>query len=527
MKKKLTLFLLTCILFGCSNNDESLLLTTDSELENLSLKSYPSTEDWETLNSIKLPSGATVNLPWSNNEVTTDIPKDIREDIGSKDGWVFVFSNIKNTIDPGNYIIFYNKFTGILKAFYYLESTSQQNNGIWNIKFEGIHSLLNGVDHFTVPITSNFAAIQNSTILNISTNDTHGFSKGWNCFQTPLTFDPSYDLNTLKLSISTYNKNNGTIKLGGKYESSSKGSIISTTSSGGLLSEITKGMITQTGEEGKKWLVESIQNEVISQIGANIIAAGVPAIVSAGLNTIFGSFIGSSSTSTSTQSLQFSTNGSIEMTGETSLPTTGIIPPKSNIIIDSEERLGTWNLEKDPTFYLYRYTTIPGSSTGNEPIKVHDGYYRYPGIKSYSYKVKLNPDIENSPQLESWSEYSQIVRYEKYLGANGSYAIMPSRLLEQVSNTYDNTDKLIFDDTENRITQKDDFFLFYWSTSGRPGDIVDLSSNRAILKGDHVLKVTVQLNININGKESTIYSTKTFRPKYEWVAADGGGTSQW
>ncbi len=517
MKKKLTLFLLTCFLVGCSSNDDSLLLSKDSNKLDFSLKSYPSTENWETLNTITLPSGITVNLPWSSNEVTTDIPKHIREDIASKDGWLFVFSNINNSIDTGNYIIFYNKFTGILKAFYYLESTNQQNNGIWDVRFEGAHSLLNGVDHFTVPITSNFAAIQNSTILNISFNNTHGFSKGWNCFQTPLTFDPSYNLNTLKLSITTYNKNNGTITLSGNYESSSKGSIISTTSSGNLLSEITKGMITQTGEDGKEWLTKSITNKVIRQIGANIITAGVPSMVSAGLNLVFGSFIGSSSTTQSTQSLQFSTNGSIEMTGETSLPTTGIIPPKSNIVIDSEERLGTWNLEKDPIFYLYRYTTIPGKSNRDEPVKTHDGYFQYPGIKSHTYKVKLNPDIENSPQLESWSEISQIVRYEKFLGSEGSYAIMPSGLLEQVHNISDNTNKLLFDDTKNRITQKDDYFLFYWSTTGRPGDIVDLSRNHVILKGDHVLKVTVQFNININGKKSTIYSTKTFRPKYEWA----------
>ena len=94
---------------------------------------------------------------------------------------------------------------------------------------------------------------------------------------------------------------------------------------------------------------------------------------------------------------------------------------------------------------------------------------------------------------------------------------MPSSRLVQVSNTFDNTNKVIFDDTKNRITQKDDSFLFYWSTTGRPGDIVDLSNNRVILKGDHVLKVTVQFNININGKKSTIYSTRTFRPKYEWA----------
>lgn len=524
MKKMLSLFLLTCILQGCSVNDENLSLTNECKLENLSLRTYPSNENWENLNNIKLPSGSIVNLPWSPNEISTDIPKDIREDIQSKDGWTFVFSNINNSVDPGNYIVFYNKFTGILKGFYYLENYIQQNNGIWSIKFEGTNKLLNGVDHFTVPIQSYFPPIQSSTVLNISNNNTRGFCYGWNCFQTYLTFDPTYNLSELKLSISTYNQNTGTITLNGALKSSSKGSIVSTTSTGGLLSNITNGIITQTGESGKTWIGEQFDKKAIKNLGLSALTGGVPSLVSYGLNSIFGSFIGSSSSTNLTQSLQFSTNGSITMSGNTSLPTTGVIPPKSNILIDSEERLGAWNLENDPIFYLNRYTTIPGSGSGTEPIKIHSGYYEYPGIIDVDYKIKLNPSIENNPQLESWSETSEIVRYEVFLGKKNSVAIMPSGTAKQVSDTSDNSDRLIFmDDTTTQISRRNDSFLFYWSASGRPGDVVDLSNSR-ILKGDHVLKVTVKFNININGVKSTIYSTKTFRPKYEWGPIEGGGT---
>ena len=71
---------------------------------------------------------------------TTAIPYDIRMDIKSVDGWELIAHTVNGYGDLGvNYLIFHNKYTGVLKVFYYLEPEQAQfadNTAMWKLHFE-------------------------------------------------------------------------------------------------------------------------------------------------------------------------------------------------------------------------------------------------------------------------------------------------------------------------------------------------------------------------------------------------------
>lgn len=50
-------------------------------------------------------------------------------DIKKEDGWVFLSTPNKDI--GSDYLIFYNKYTGILKVFYYNQNSFLSNNAVW------------------------------------------------------------------------------------------------------------------------------------------------------------------------------------------------------------------------------------------------------------------------------------------------------------------------------------------------------------------------------------------------------------
>lgn len=77
--------------------------------------------DWaDTTNISLLGLNSPVILPWYNG-ANTQIPYYMLEDYKPEDGWEMVYNYCIDT-PPGeinkSYLIFYNKFTGILRVFY-------------------------------------------------------------------------------------------------------------------------------------------------------------------------------------------------------------------------------------------------------------------------------------------------------------------------------------------------------------------------------------------------------------------------
>lgn len=492
------------------------------------LGNFRSTSEWENLDAVTLPSGRTVATPWRRQgAVPTLIPKEIREDIRSRDGWTCLYSGFNDPATPNNLIVFYNRFTGVLKGFYYWEGTAQQNTAFWNISFVNSYKLFYGLDHFTMPLQANNTSTR-STVLNVVDSSVKGFeTQSWNCFQTYLTYDPTYVLNNLRMSVGAENTNNVYFYTTGEYSSASNGSIISTSSPSSaspsdIFRNIANGMITQTGETGKEWIQSKIVSGIIRKAGADIIAGGVPAIVSSGINWIFGSFFGKSETTTTTTALQFTTKGSIKASTEGSISTTGIIAPISNIEFNSQERLGNWNLEKQPTI-VFDDRAYTSHTTGT-------AY----GLRQFVRKLQIEDvnvvfnDKLKQEFIDKYEVSTRILYYAKFNGDdrwNGDYTASP-KFKDLPYYTY-----ILFQDRDDNNSVQNEFWdisyeKIYYDSYDLPIVVSQTSKNYFQIpqygdpyipyneKAGYVVKVTVKIYPKSSMfNPEPIITTKTFLPK--------------
>ena len=94
--------------------------------------------DWWDTTTISL-SGINnpVTLPWYNG-ASTQIPYYMLDDYKPEDGWEMVYNYCIDT-PPGEegkyYLLFYNKFTGILRVFYYNNhDVTAANTTLWRLE---------------------------------------------------------------------------------------------------------------------------------------------------------------------------------------------------------------------------------------------------------------------------------------------------------------------------------------------------------------------------------------------------------
>lgn len=85
--------------------------------------------DWENQESVEIYYNrgfSPVKTPWSKDASITNIPESIRDDVKKADGWEMAFSKLGVAeLEGANYFGLYNKYTGILRIFYYVSD-------VWN-----------------------------------------------------------------------------------------------------------------------------------------------------------------------------------------------------------------------------------------------------------------------------------------------------------------------------------------------------------------------------------------------------------
>ncbi|MGL5938020.1 MAG: hypothetical protein ACRCY5_04745 [Phocaeicola sp.] len=358
-----------------------------------------------------LRSGTQVALPWTNS-VKTTIDVETRKDVCQSDGWSILYSNIDivgydelcTKADHGvNYLLLYNKYSGVLKGFYYAESIAMNNMGLWQISTERPTRIFNFTTEFAKAIndTSSPQSITTSTIS--SNGITQGFEFGWNCFSVELSYE--FGSSSNKLNIAPYALNKAQFEFSGIYNANSSGTIINTSQN---KSTIIEGIISGSGEAGKNWIKDQIgDNKPIkyaSSVIQEVASRGIAGIVSNGLYRVFGSVLGKTRTTTD---IQFQTNGKIKLEGEMVSAGSGIISPLSGIPLNQlGYDLGVWNLEETPIY----------ESTSAAPlVKIVDtnngSNYYYTLNFTPKYNLITNPTI--SSRISKWSS---IVRYDKHNG---------------------------------------------------------------------------------------------------------------
>lgn len=449
MKHILFLFSAIFLFIACSSPDLEENRSASSEvhseltpnvvypLRNSSRAGTQETGFWESWEQVKLPSGKpAVYTPWNKKNASV-IPQDIREDIKYSNGWRLIAYTIggPNEEVKGddflNYMLFYNRYTGILKVFYYLESSSMQNTGMWKLHFETPQSLLAFSDQYAT--ISSDKTKSDVYVSNITNNDTKAFENGWNCFQVELAYDPSFTEGSLQLIPMSINTSS--IEIEGKAISETKGMIISTTSN--PLSGIVKAVATGAGKDAEKYVGSLISDGKFKNI-KNLVMSGAGTIVSSGVSSLLGSFVGGFLKSgQTTLSVQLHTDTQINLKGSITTISSGLVKPLTiSLSVKDVGRLGVWCLTKEPFFNLLPYVRYKGKWYSQD-------WYAYeiqtlPDLLNFD-KVVLNPDLGVSNVLKKIDTY---LRRESITQALGSFGYSNKSMM-----TEPRTDEKLYEDT--------------------------------------------------------------------------------
>ena len=161
--------------YSCTDESQNNLLDLEVNASAITRSLAPPNfeQDWENQTSIQLTDNKVVDLPWVEY-APTSIIYDIRMDIKKEDGWVFLSTPNKDI--GSDYLIFYNKYTGILKVFYYNQNSFLSNNAVWEFFDERFYGYFNQGTTFTAPLDR--ASIQRVGVNCLSNNTTLGIDRG-------------------------------------------------------------------------------------------------------------------------------------------------------------------------------------------------------------------------------------------------------------------------------------------------------------------------------------------------------------
>lgn len=405
MKKSIIfLTVIVYLISGCSSDIETIEASAHDG-ERVMTRNLDTTFDQCT--QCELYDGSTVNLPWTTS-VPGNVPEEVRYDVKESDGWRILYSTVEiigydHTVHSGthsNYLLLYNKYTGVLKGFYYATSMQDNNHAFFHLTIPASQQtkLFNFVNEFAIPSDS---TATNSVLLSAITDEgiAAGFEQGWNCFMVELSYDPNSLNETMSISGICMNVTN--FNLNGSINAESEGVIMGANHK---TSSFMSGIASVVGSMAKAFM-DTIGIAGPVGVGLSGLAAtSATSLFSYGVNKLFGSLLTQSSTTV--QNVQFTTNGKLTVTGTSSSPSSGYIVPLGSVPLSGTgECLGVWNLTEKPKY------TIPSCPV---LVKVELGT-----MVQYIYKIESEPSIQYvvNPDVSATISYS-LVEYTRYDGNN-------------------------------------------------------------------------------------------------------------
>lgn len=482
---------------------------------------------WEDCEECCLPSGEKVYLPW-NVRAKSCIPNDIRTDIKSSDGWVILDTtvdligydaNISGADNGCNYLLMYNKETGFLKGFYYMEQYMQNNYGFWNLYTTTPTKLFNFTQEFAIPLSEE--GPQMVTVSNLTrTVQTQGFDVGWNCFMLELSYDSNSSKQ--KLDITGFAMNATEVILEGKYIHEGSGVIESTSSKG---TSPVKGIFKSVGEVALTWLSDSIaswatrenayaemKTSTVQTNSNNRALSGIASLVVSGLQKVASSLTGKSSSSSC---FSFSAHTEATITGNLVNTSSGIIAPITGLNLGNENmELGIWNLAKQPLHKLSSVAILRELRNDN---------FFYDMVTEPEYELVINPMISQPYTIAIYPVYMNEVSlyYDELL--NGKYPWLKFELDENRPKPL--PEGVLFGDS---YTWSFVFALNYqygwpnYTANNEESSValgLDYGSVRGTIKAVEPIVYKVMYAHHSNGT----YSSKTFIPKQVYDGSIIGG----
>lgn len=418
----LAIFILT-FFTACEEKDFDKTMMAEEESQsrasNLSMTRSNDNGFWESWNDITINNGIKVYTPW-NTICSSSIPAEIARDIKYEDGWDMIYplteeDLLKNGERDSPFLIFHNRYTGILKGFgYLLNSYIPTNNGIWQINTSRPTSLF---AFQNTPISTISEKTQDTYFVNnVTTNVTRGFTQGWNCFQIELAYDPAQNGS---MTITTFALNKAQMSFSGSLNSETKGYII--TSNDGT--NYKTGLAKLAGNDAKDWIAKQISNDYLSTIASEV----VDAVVTGGVGKIIGALTGlfkKNKEQATVKSLQLTTSGTISLEGDVEFRATTAINSLTFDITPSRiGYLGVWGLNKEPTILFSPYAVL------KSPQEYTTGYSREYLISVSNgperASISINPQaIKNVKSTKTTTDYYQAEKYTRrnVWGYTGPYA---------------------------------------------------------------------------------------------------------
>ena len=388
-----------------------------------------------------------VNMPWYDGDVLTNLPNGFCDDITPGNGWEWVLNRCgsRNAVN-NNFFAVYNKYTGILRFFYYMPSEfSTGNDHVWQVSM---------TDHLAQQSTWPYGIPEDKTIVNkvaigqtgdgtymtyitpwtnyMSDDGLITPNAGWWAFDIDLSqtrLDDVQSGDNIRLQMRSWNTQHVSLSstmraaIEGNFagnldasvnllqsqhlNNSAMGIVAKIGSMAGNLGSAIYNLVSPDGEKGKALggIVEFAKG------GCNL--AGIKTEAAHDIEgTIKGKMEG-------TITLGLSGNIDTEGTIRGSYPAVGVASPtiqmKDFDLKNSHLGQGVWNLKTAPVVY---WTNVDAWWKEDEWIGVYDAYwnplpcYNYCQMTPYffdpnSVEIELNPDIFPTSEIE-WVEVDAV-----------------------------------------------------------------------------------------------------------------------
>ena len=390
-----------------------------------------------------------VALPWYQGTKQTNLPSDFCKDMTPDNGWEWVANYCGNrSIVNNNFFAVYNKYTGILRFFYYLpEGYNAGNDHVWQVAMTD-----NLATHTTIPYgVPNDRSLSNKAAINQTGSGTFmdyitpwvdyksndGLivpNAGWWAFDVDLSLTRSEAISNddnIKLQMRSWDTDHsslfstmaanidGTMK--GSFEAQTTGSISMVSAAKGIT-----GMLGQLGGPAGDVISAymggdtkgALKNVATLASGTYNLASGkpiqgAPAEGNVNLHTV-GTYEGI---------INLLMKGTINTDGviSGSQPTVGIASPtlylKDFDTKNSHLGQGVWNLKKTPVVYAVNSQNSVDYWTDDKKKNIFAGNWQF--FDPSSVEVELNPNIFPEDEIE-WMQVDAVAGARKEMSWKGT-----------------------------------------------------------------------------------------------------------
>lgn len=370
-----------------------------------------------------------VNLPWAKGTVESNLPIGFCHDIIPENGWEWVYNLCgSRSTENGNFFAVYNKYSGILRFFFYMPSQfSAGNDHYWRVSTSD-HLAKSSMWRYGVPADRSIVdksalgqtaagAFTDYVTPWTSTLSQDGLivpNAGWWAFDVDMSqtrADKILPDDVISLQMCSWNTQHVSLS-----------STIAANIDGSLQAKFD---ITKTTVSTAKGLTESLGD--IAAVGKDAYSAVTGAMsgdigktlssafaFAKGAYNVYGAMTKETQVSTDTLgkgsitgSITMALNGTIDTEGviQGSAPVTGINPVTIRMEnFDTEHShlgQGTWNLKVTPVVYRMPYYISGHANHDNYASLALDWTYWWPYVfNPNSIEVELNPNVFPESDIE-------------------------------------------------------------------------------------------------------------------------------